>query len=120
MSPIDFRNENFDAIKARFTALRQVVYRAWVAHGPGTTRAVAAKAQMDILSFRPRTTELYQLGLVKLVEGRGTKDEGQTIDSRPSPLDGHQGVYCARTLGEWETWCQTEHERVTDCQMKLI
>ena len=87
MKPVDFRNETFDQLKDRLDAIRADVHRAWLAHGPGTTRDVAAKAAIDILTFRPRSTELYQLGLLAL-----------------SGKEGHQGIYHARTMPEWETF----------------
>ena len=84
MKPIDFRNETFEQIRERLNADRELVHGAWLAHGPGTTREVAAKAGIDILTFRPRSTELYQIGLLELAE-----------------KEGHQGVYRARTIDDW-------------------
>ncbi len=104
MNPIDFRNENFAQISSRLSAQREAAHRAWLAHGPGTTRDVAAKSGIDILSFRPRTTELYQIGLVLLTEGE----------------HGNEGVYRGRFLDEWETWCNEQRARVTEGQMSLI
>jgi hypothetical protein len=68
MKPIDYRNETWESIQERLSGLRQSVYQAWQAYGPGTTREVAAKAGIDILTFRPRTTELFQMGFVEVVE----------------------------------------------------
>lgn len=85
MKPVDFSRQSFAELKATLDLRREEVWRAWLAHGPGTTREVAARAGQDILSFRPRSTELYQLGLLALVD-----------------KDGHNGVYRARTLADWE------------------
>lgn len=93
MKPIDFRNAKFDELKTHLAAMRERVWRAWLAHGPGTTRAVAARAQIDLLTFRPRSTELFQLGVLALVEG----------------TEGHEGIYQARTMEEWEQWFQKNH-----------
>jgi len=85
MKPVDFSHQTFDELKAYLDDIRADVHRAWLAHGPGTTRDIAAKAQVDILTFRPRSTELYQLGLLELID-----------------KDGHNGVYRARTVAQWE------------------
>lgn len=66
LTPADFRNATFDSIRAGLHERRRVVYEAWLAHGPGTTRLVADRAGLDILSFRPRSTELFQMGLLTL------------------------------------------------------
>lgn len=69
MKPIDYRNETFEAIQARgLVSERLAVYKAFQQHGPGTTRSIAQKSGIDILNLRPRATELYQLGFLKLVE----------------------------------------------------
>lgn len=67
MKPIDHRNETWEALQERVQGLRLAVLDAWRAHGPGTTREVARRSGIDLLTFRPRTTELVQLGLVQLV-----------------------------------------------------
>ena len=90
MKPIDFSLQTFAELKANLHEDRAEVHRAWLAHGPGTTREVSAKSQIDILTFRPRTTDLFQLGLVEL-----------------SGKDGHQGIYRARTLEQWENFVAT-------------
>jgi hypothetical protein len=102
MKPIDFRNETFEQIRERLSEDRRQVHHAWLAHGPGTTRDVAAKAQIDILSFRPRSTELYQLGLLDLID-----------------KDGHQGVYQARTLEQWEAHVATKRV-LGESQLSLV
>ena len=103
MKPIDFRNETFDQIRERLNADRELVHGAWLAHGPGTTREVAAKAGIDILSFRPRSTELFQLGLLELAD-----------------KDGHQGVYRARTLTDWEYHCAEQRRAAVNPQLQLV
>src|SRR5947209_4551709 len=114
MMAIDYRNETFEQIRGRCDGLRRQVYEAWQKFGPGTTRYVATLARMDLLTFRPRTTELVQLGLVCL------DDSSSTVPSpspRPSPQGrgrreriAHEGVYRARLLHEWESWVEKERE----------
>lgn len=92
MKPADLRNATFHSLVGGLSRQRLEVWRAWSAHGPGTTRAIAARAGMDILSFRPRSTELYQLGLLELL-----CDE----------TAGHEGVYRARTNVETDRWLES-------------
>src|SRR5687767_13694985 len=105
MKPIDFRNETFRHVQERICEKREAVWRAWLAHGPGTTREVAARAGIDILNFRPRTTELFQIGALKLASGslssplRG-EDQGEG--------HGREGIYEARTTTEWQEWYDRE------------
>ena len=86
MKPIDISHANFEELKGYFDATRKDVHAIWLQVGECTTRRAAICGLRDILTFRPRTTELYQLGLLELV-GR----------------EGREGVYRARTLDEWET-----------------
>jgi predicted ArsR family transcriptional regulator len=68
MKPVDFRNETFAQIQERVSGDRQRVLAAWLEHGPCTTAELAAKSGIPILTLRPRTTDLYQLGFVICVE----------------------------------------------------
>jgi len=76
MKPVDFRNETFAQLQERVTGLRRQVYMAWMHWGPGTTREVSDRAGIDILTFRPRSTELYQLGFLELTEHQPMGTEG--------------------------------------------
>ena len=89
MTPADFRNATFESIRAGLHERRRVVYEAWLAHGPGTTRLVADRAGLDILSFRPRSTELFQMGLLTLAE---------------TQFVAGNGVYRAAERCEWEAF----------------
>lgn len=79
MEPIDLRNETFASLQARLTGLRAAVLATWRRHGPGTTHQLSARSGINILSFRPRTTELLQLGLLELVGRDGTNGIYQAI-----------------------------------------
>lgn len=87
MKSTDFRDMTFDDLQAIISGLRRRTYEAWLLHGPGTTREVAIKAEMSILTFRPRTTELMEVGLVVLA---------------PEQAPGHEGRYQAVTMAEWK------------------
>lgn len=104
MKPLDFRNATFAHLRA--TVLqgdRARVLEAWVQHGPGTTREVAAKAGIDILTFRPRTTELCQAGFLDT-----TNDAGR------------EGVYRVLTRPEHAAWFAAQRRAATENQMQLI
>lgn len=77
MKPVDYRNETWESLQTRVHGLRLAALNAWRQHGPGTTRAVAARSGIDILTFRPRTTELFQLGLLALVNADERGSEGR-------------------------------------------
>jgi hypothetical protein len=87
VKPIDLRNATWSILQAGLNARLQDVYRIWCQHGPGTTRSVAIRSGCDILSLRPRTTDLYHLGMVELT--------GRT---------GNEGIYQARRQSDWELW----------------
>lgn len=64
MKPIDYRNETFAQVQARLEGGRAAVLAAWCEHGPCTTKELAERSGLSLLSLRPRTTELYQAGFV--------------------------------------------------------
>ena len=104
MKPIDYRNANWHYLQSRIQGDRLAVFSAWRQHGPGTTKELAEKSGMDILSFRPRTTELVQLGFVIL------------LDEFP----GKEGTYRALSDGEaWELF-RTRQEQARDPQIPLL
>jgi hypothetical protein len=73
MNPIDYRNDTWEIVQGRMLAdLRYQVWQAFRNFGPGTTRDVAKKSGIDLLTLRPRTTELYQLGCLT-VAGEGNE-----------------------------------------------
>lgn len=76
MKPIDYRNETWADIVLRVEGLRRDVYRELQQHGACTTRQLAQKSGIDLLTVRPRVTELYQLGLVELVNAEPGAGEG--------------------------------------------
>lgn len=92
MTPLDLRNETWESLQARVIGARRTVLNAWRNLGRGTTRDLSARAAISILQVRPRTTELVQLGLVRLVDQIG-----------------HEGVYEA--LPDAEGWKKFEADR---------
>jgi DNA-binding Lrp family transcriptional regulator len=74
MKTIDYRNATFASIQASLSGIREQVYHAFTKHGPGTTREISIKAGISILTLRPRTTELVQLGFIEVLGG---SDDGR-------------------------------------------
>jgi hypothetical protein len=81
MKPIEIRNENWNSIKGRLSGQRQQVYEALICHGCATTKQLADRSGISLLTLRPRLTELCQLGIAECI-GR----------------DGHDGRYRAVPL----------------------
>lgn len=71
MKPSDFRNAIWEEVQEHLSEDMLRVHAAWLEHGPGTTRQVSEKSGISLLTFRPRTTDLYQLGLIECVGGSG-------------------------------------------------
>ena len=84
MEPIDYRNTTWKEIQDRISGLRYRVYQAWLHHGCGTTREISELSGIDSLTFRPRSTELFQLGFLTIHEDR----------------PGHEGIYRACSIAE--------------------
>lgn len=89
MKPIDFRNATFADLQERLTAQRAQVLEAWRTQGGCTTAELANRAGLPLLTLRPRTTELVQLGYVMLAE---------------AGKQGHEGTYRVRTEAELAAW----------------
>lgn len=68
MNPAELRNHNFETLRASLAARCAEVYAAYVQFGPGTTKQLAERSGMDLLTVRPRTTNLEQLGLLECVD----------------------------------------------------
>lgn len=103
MSPVDIRNENFDSLRASLDERRRSVLCDLAQHGPCTTRQLAERSRRDILSVRPRVTELCQLGLVVLEH-----------------CVGREGVYSVRNQRDWELRHDRQMEEQTSGQMQLV
>lgn len=104
MKPVDFRQETFESLKDRLRGQRMMALAAWQNHGPGTTRQVAERARLSILTFRPRTTELIQMGAVCLADQQESSAEGS---------------YRARGDAEWADYIRTQRVFTTSQQQLL-
>jgi len=85
MKSIDYRNATWEEIKNNLVGLRMEVYRAWCHFGPGTTRQIAERSGLSILTLCPRSTELYQMGLLREVS--------ETERKQIAPAGYRGGVY---------------------------
>jgi DNA-binding MarR family transcriptional regulator len=93
MHPVDYRSATWEGLQARVSGLRLMTLVALQKHGPCTTRDLAAASGIDLLTVRPRITELVQLGLAELAaDARGT-----------------EGVYRALTITEALTLFARRH-----------
>jgi hypothetical protein len=90
MIPSQIRDLNWHDLQSRLSGLRASVYEALRMHGPCTTRQLAAKAGLDILTVRPRVTELCQLGFASEV----------SLSPHSSGLSPAEGLYRAHTFAE--------------------
>ena len=104
MQPIDFRTATFDLLRERIAGVRWAVLSAWRQHGPCTTQQLAERSEISILSLRPRTTELFQLGFICLAEKQPEKS---------------QGVYRVRTDAEIAVWFIDQRDAATPGQKEF-
>lgn len=96
----EIRRMNFESVFAQVHRLRFAAWGAIMLHGPGTTREIAERSGMDILTLRPRITELLALGFVELI-GRS----------------GREGIYKGRNYEEARQWHEAQSEQ--QLEMKL-
>ncbi len=86
MKPVDFRTITWQEIQDSLQGMRLATLRAFQLFGPCTTREAARRSGMDILTLRPRATELCQLGMIVLAD--------------EDSAEGHEGIYRALTDAE--------------------
>lgn len=73
MKAEDYRAMSWEEIQGHLVEDRLEVYNSLQVWGPCTTRQLAEYMGQDILSVRPRVTELCQMGLARVVEVSRTK-----------------------------------------------
>jgi hypothetical protein len=62
----DISLDNYDQLSGSLDGFRKIVHAWLMSHGPATTRQIAHGTGLDILTVRPRVTELMQAGLADL------------------------------------------------------
>lgn len=73
MKPADLRNATWAEVQTHLGEDLLRVHAAYLEHGPGTTRQLSEKSGISLLTLRPRTTDLYQLGLVECTGRTGSE-----------------------------------------------
>lgn len=73
MRPTDLRNLTWAEALTHVSDDMRRVHRAYRDCGSGTTRRLAELSGISLLTLRPRTTDLYQLGLVECIGKVGTE-----------------------------------------------
>jgi DNA-binding transcriptional regulator YhcF (GntR family) len=104
MQTIDYRNESFEQVRGRVDGLRQTIWNHMMSRGEAlTTRQIAAETGIDILTVRPRVTELVQIGFAE-VDG----------------LAGREGRY--RAISQFMARAKYEQERAKahESQLQLL
>ena len=71
MNTLDIKLDNWNAIADQLTDRRLAVWRALIHRGESTSRNLAYYMDADVLTIRPRLTELLQLGFVVLTGKQG-------------------------------------------------
>ena len=77
IDPAEIKRLNWDQLRSRVSGLRERVYLWLLDKQPEyfTTQAIADALEINLLTVRPRVTELVQLGFVRCV-GRNWQKEG--------------------------------------------
>ncbi len=91
MTPAELRNLNFAQLRDSLAERRRDVYRAFCDHGPATTFELSEKCGIGILTVRPRSTELAELGL--LCKAGERVENGKRVT-----------VYAATDHKTWTEW----------------
>jgi len=105
MKPADIRNTTFRELQSRLVHLRLSVWEALAHHGPCTTRELAHECGMDLLTVRPRVTELVQLGFAECLS--------------ESEHD-REGIYRALTVAEAEALFEARKRELAETQLSLF
>lgn len=67
MTPAQIRDAVWADLQANLNERRRAVYEAFKKYGPATTLQIAAIAGIGLLTLRPRTSELMEMGLLECV-----------------------------------------------------
>ena len=111
MKAIDYRNATWNELRDHLHGHRASCYEAYLDHGPGTTRQIAEASGIDLLTLRPRTTELLQLGFLELVPepDRPEKHRSKEGTYRALPMAAAEGLFLRR-----------QHEATRETQLALL
>ncbi len=96
MKPIDHRNATWNEVRENLAGRRLAVYSELARLGPCTTQDLAALSGMDILTVRPRVTELVQLGFAVLIPPANREKPGREGIYKALPEEQALQVFRAR------------------------
>jgi hypothetical protein len=94
----DIRDLNWQQLRDRIEGLRATVFSALQLFGPCTTRQLAAKMEVDLLSVRPRVTELVELGFAECIR----REAGEGVYRALSYTEAHQRFHDRQALARGE------------------
>jgi hypothetical protein len=103
MKAIDYRNITWASLQGYIVGLRAEVLDAYRRYGPGTTREIAAASGIDILTLRPRVTELIQLGYLELANFERSKSgtyQAVSDEDRARRFETHRELMSQQTQFE--------------------
>lgn len=106
MTPAELRNHNFATLRDSLAERRRDVYRAFCDHGPATTFELSEKSGIGILTVRPRTCELAEMGL--LCKAGERVENGKRVT-----------VYAITDRATWTAWRETIFPADGQMQMGL-
>lgn len=92
MKAEDYRNMTWEEIQGHLVEDRLTAYNSLQIWGPCTTRQLAVYMSLDVLSVRPRVTELCQMGLARVVE--------VPLEKRREDGSVREGYYVAVSMAE--------------------
>jgi hypothetical protein len=88
MKPVDYRNATWDELQGRLDALRAQVWHGMEVEGVAhTTREWAEILGVDLLTVRPRITELCEMGFAELVQRAGCPRSREGLYRSLSPFE---------------------------------
>ena len=101
MKTTDVRNLTWQEIRGTLGGMRELIHAWLLTHGPATTKTIAGELNLNLLSVRPRVSELCAWGFAECV---GT-------------VDRWDGLYRAVTVYE----AQARHEEsLRESQLNLL
>lgn len=124
MKAIDYRNVTWDQIQDSIVGWRLRVLTAWREFGPATTRELADRSGIDILTLRPRTTELLDMGFMELVDLEAAEDRvNMPVQDRMEVSEERrgqrEGVYRARTPEAARHWLECQRHAPQQLDLTL-
>lgn len=114
--------DSFAATRARLGDISREVLIDLAVHGPCTARQLAAASRRDILTIRPRITDLLKLGLVVSVEpslNHLSPSNRERQGAKCRATIPRENFYRVATQDEWEQFHAQLTEEITTNQMQF-